>query len=73
MFHTGFTSREAVRNLTDALEYDRAAYARFAAGMQDRGIRLIGRGLWYISAAHSEADIDQAIATATEVLKEMQV
>ena len=31
-------------------------------------IRVIGRGLWYISAAHTEADVDQAVSTAREVL-----
>lgn len=72
MFHAGFTTRTAVRNLADTMEYDKTSYARFAAGMQDRGIRLIGRGLWYISAAHTEADIEHAIATATEVLGEMR-
>jgi glutamate-1-semialdehyde 2,1-aminomutase len=72
MLHAGFTARTSVRNLTDTMEYDKAAYARFVAGMQDRGIRLIGRGLWYISAVHTEADIDHAIATAGAVLGEMR-
>jgi glutamate-1-semialdehyde 2,1-aminomutase len=41
--------------------------------MQERGIRLIGRGLWYLSAAHTEAEIDQAIETAREVFKTGEV
>jgi glutamate-1-semialdehyde 2,1-aminomutase len=36
--------------------------------MQDSKVRIIGRGLWYISAAHTEADIDEAIKKAKEVL-----
>ncbi len=72
MFHAGFTSKSAVRNLVETMDYDKAAYARFAAGMQERGIRLIGRGLWYISAVHTEADIDRAIAMADQVLREMK-
>jgi glutamate-1-semialdehyde 2,1-aminomutase len=39
--------------------------------MQERGIRLIGRGLWYVSAAHTSADLDLAIATAHDVLKSL--
>jgi len=39
--------------------------------MQDSGIRIIGRGLWYISAAHTEADIDEAVRKATEVLRSL--
>jgi glutamate-1-semialdehyde 2,1-aminomutase len=36
--------------------------------MHDERIRIIGRGLWYISAAHTEADIDHAIEVSTRVL-----
>ena len=34
-----------------------------AEQMQERGIRIIGRGLCYISAAHTEADLDETLAT----------
>lgn len=71
MFHTGFTPLTKVRDFRDTLSYDKAKYATFVRGMQDRGVRLIGRGLWYVSAAHTDAEIDQGIATAYEVLKEM--
>ena len=69
MIHAGFTTLEKVRDFRDTLSYDKKQYAAFVAGMQDRGIRLIGRGLWYLSAAHNEKDIEQAISTAYEVLK----
>ena len=39
--------------------------------MNDAGVRVIGRGLWYISAVHTDAEIDHAIATAREVLSAM--
>jgi glutamate-1-semialdehyde 2,1-aminomutase len=39
--------------------------------MQERGIRLIGRGLWYVSGAHTDEDIDQALAAARETLAGM--
>jgi glutamate-1-semialdehyde 2,1-aminomutase len=73
MFHTGFTTLPQVRNYRDTLTYDRARRGRFIQEMQERGIRLIGRGLWYLSAAHTEAEIEQAIATAREVLKAGEV
>jgi glutamate-1-semialdehyde 2,1-aminomutase len=71
MFHTGFTALASVRDFRDTLSYDKGKFARFVAGMQDRNIRLIGRGLWYVSGAHTEADIDLAVTTAYEVLKGM--
>ena len=71
MFHTGFTALPQVRDFRDTLRYDKPAYARFVGTMQEQGIRLIGRGLWYISTAHTDADIDQVIDTAFSVLKGM--
>lgn len=71
MFHTGFTDLKEVKDYRDTLQYDRNKLAKFIAGMHDRGIRIIGRGLWYISASHTEADITSAIEVAKKVLAEM--
>jgi glutamate-1-semialdehyde 2,1-aminomutase len=71
MFHAGFSPLAAVRDYRETLTYDKGAYARFVAGMHARGIRLIGRGLWYVSAAHSQSDLERAISTAHEVLRGM--
>ncbi len=70
-FHTGFSSLEAVYDFRDTLSYDKAKYSKFMAGMHDRGIRLIGRGIWYLSAAHTSEDARLAIDTAYDVLKAM--
>lgn len=68
MFHTGFTHLNEVKDYRDTLTYDKVKLNKFISGMHDRNIRVIGRGLWYISAAHTEADIDHAILVAKEVL-----
>lgn len=71
VFHTGFTTLKKVRDYRDTLQYDKNMQSKFIAAMHDRNIRIIGRGLWYISAAHTENDIDQAIETARIVLKNL--
>ena len=71
MFHTGFTSLNQVKDYRDTFAYDRGKLGKFIAGMHHHGVRVIGRGLWYISAVHTEADIDQAIETTREVLSEL--
>ena len=71
MFNTSFTSLPDIRNYRDTLQTDKAKLKRFIAGLHDRGIRVIGRGLWYISAVHTDEDIEQAIETGAAVLKEM--
>ncbi len=71
MVHAGFTPLQKVTDYRGTLSYDKALYAEFSGAMLEQGVRLIGRGLWYISGAHVEADIDRAIATATRVLGAM--
>lgn len=71
MFHLAFTKQSSACDYRDTLHFDRGLSSRFVAAMHERGIRLIGRGLWYVSAAHSDADIEQAIATAGEVMREV--
>lgn len=71
MFHAGFTSLSSVADYRDTLSYDKVKGSKFIAGMHNRGIRVIGRGLWYISAAHKEEDIDNAVQTAEAVLQTM--
>jgi len=71
MLQMGFSGKERCVDWRDTLAYDRPRYKIFLDKMQDRGIRLIGRGLWYVSAAHTEADIDHAVAVAGDVLGEM--
>ncbi|NGM64950.1 aspartate aminotransferase family protein [Sphingobacterium sp. SGR-19] len=72
MFNTAFTSLPEVKNYRDTLQADKAKLGRFVARLHDRGIRVIGRGLWYISAVHTEDDIDQAIEISETVLKELK-
>jgi glutamate-1-semialdehyde 2,1-aminomutase len=36
--------------------------------MLERGIRLIPRGQWYVSMAHTDEDIEKTLAAADEVL-----
>ncbi len=69
MFHAGFTSLAKVRDYRETLSYDKPRYAAFVTAMQDRGIRLIGRGLWYLSAAHTEEEIDRCVDVAFAVLR----
>jgi glutamate-1-semialdehyde 2,1-aminomutase len=71
VFHTGFTRLNAVKDFRDTLTYDRVKLSRFISGMHDEGIRIIGRGLWYISAVHTEEEIDYAVEKAARVLQKL--
>lgn len=68
MFNTMFTDRDSISDYRDTFSGDKIRLSRFIAGMQEKGVRVIGRGLWYISAAHTDRDIEQAIEAARSVL-----
>jgi glutamate-1-semialdehyde 2,1-aminomutase len=72
MTHLAFTSCRKLINYRDCFECDGVKYNEFTKGMLDRGVRIIGRGIWYISAAHTEEDIDYAVSIAAEVLGAMK-
>ncbi len=71
MFHTGFTDLHEAKDYRDTLNFDKVTLNKFISAMHDRNIRIIGRGLWYISAAHTETDIDHTIKIAREVLNNL--
>jgi len=72
MTHMTFTSCPKLTSYRNCLEDDGGKYAEFAKGLLDRGVRVIGRGIWYISAVHTEQDIDHAVRIAGEVLLSMK-
>jgi glutamate-1-semialdehyde 2,1-aminomutase len=67
MFSIAFTALDKVTDFRGTLVHDKAKLGRFIAAMHNEGVRIIGRGLWYIGALHTEADIDHAISTANRV------
>jgi glutamate-1-semialdehyde 2,1-aminomutase len=71
MFIVSFTELDSFKDYRDTLKSDKAKLSKFIAAMHNSKIRIIGRGLWYISAAHTDEDIDHAIQVASEVLCNM--
>lgn len=75
MFHMGFAPAgrvpERVTEYQHLLGYDRPMYLELCRRMLVRGHRLIDRGLWYVSAAHTDADVDATLDAAMEVMAGM--
>lgn len=73
MFHVGFLNEPGpVREYRDVLRYDMTKYGRFVAGLAEHGVRVIGRGIWYISSSHDDEHVQHAIEAARDVLQTMQ-
>ncbi len=69
MFNIAFTDAYELKDYRDALATDKAKLGKFIAAMHNRGVRIISRGLFYISAAHTDDDINLTIEKSQEVLK----
>lgn len=72
MFHTGFSNLDKTTEFRHLIHYEQLKSKMFVQGLQQRGVRVIGRGLWYISAVHQERHIDHAIAMAKDTLFELK-
>lgn len=71
VFHVGFSTAGAIKDYRGTLICDKEKYRSFCDAMHERGVRLIGRGLWYVSAAHTSEDIEfcaKAADAAFEIL-----
>ena len=71
---TPFFTAAPVRDYESAVAADTAAYARFFRGMLARGVypppsQFEG---WFLSAAHTRRDVDEAVAAARAVLTGMR-
>jgi glutamate-1-semialdehyde 2,1-aminomutase len=58
-----------VTHYADAVLCDRAAVGALAAGMLAHGVHALERGMWFVSAAHTEADIRHTVDAASTVLE----
>ncbi|MBX9471930.1 aspartate aminotransferase family protein [Microcella sp.] len=61
VFQTYFTSEPAVRNYRDFAQTDLPLGRRFHGELLSRGVNIVPRGLWFLSAAHSVADVEHAL------------
>ena len=72
-FHVSFTELPAIRDYRDFVTgCDRERYSRFSVAMLRQGVRLIERGIWYISAAHTEDHVERTLAAVDAALDEME-
>jgi len=68
MFGIFFTEAQRVQNFAQATACDQAAFRRFFHAMLERGVYLAPSAFeaGFVSAAHSDADIDATLAAAAE-------
>jgi glutamate-1-semialdehyde 2,1-aminomutase len=71
-FMLSFTDQTAIHD-AESFERltDRQRYLAFALAMLERGVRVLERGLWYVSAAHDEHHVARTLEAAEASLLEV--
>ncbi|MGQ9585393.1 MAG: aspartate aminotransferase family protein [Anaerolineae bacterium] len=73
MFHLGFTDGQPVQDYRAYVRHvDGEMGHRFADLLMDEGVRYIPRGMWYLSTAHSEEDVEFTLEAARAVVRRLQ-
>lgn len=67
VFQTYQTDLSAIHNYRDFAEVDGARTRAFHTALLDQGINTVGRGLWFLSTEHDDADIEMTLAAVGRV------
>ncbi len=65
------TDLDRMTSYRDLYRGDLPRYSSLTGLMTERGVYPTWRGLWYLSTAHTEKDVDQTIASARESLSRL--
>ena len=68
VFQVSFRENQAT-DYRETLTSDQALYRDFVLALLDEGVLALPDGRWYISAAHSDQDIDAALQAASQVAR----
>ncbi|MBS0373785.1 MAG: aspartate aminotransferase family protein [Proteobacteria bacterium] len=68
-FHTCF-AEHAIHDYATYTRADHARLGRFLGALLNRGVRPTGRGTWFLSSAHTDADVAETIAAVQAALPE---
>jgi glutamate-1-semialdehyde 2,1-aminomutase len=71
IFCTLFTAAPEVVDFRSAATADAARMVAFAAALARRGVRVTARGVWFMSMAHGDGEIEATLAAAEAALAEL--
>ena len=65
VFNTSFSPEREIADLKSYQKCDQPKQQRFLLALLERGVRPTSRGTWFVSAAHSEVEVDRTLAAVT--------
>ena len=66
VFQLSFMEKQPI-NYRETLSADQARYKDFAVAMLDEGVLVLPDGRWYLSAAHTDKDIEGTLEAARKI------
>lgn len=74
VIHVSFVPRGAapIIDYRSAQQTDRELTRRFWIALQERGVRVIPEGLWLVSTAHSQKDVEQTLSATADALRALE-
>jgi glutamate-1-semialdehyde 2,1-aminomutase len=68
-FHVSFTELDAIKDYRNYAQHcDKERYTAFTVELLKRGVRITNRGIWYISAAHTEEHVEKTLGLVEEAM-----
>lgn len=68
-FAVAYTQRGEIRDYREYQEHcDQAKYRRLALALLQHGVHVAGRGIWYLSTVHTQADVEETIEAVEAAL-----
>jgi glutamate-1-semialdehyde 2,1-aminomutase len=71
VFHTYFGGEQQPIDYRSYDATDRPRLSRFVDTLLDCGVRITTRGTWFLSTAHTEADIDETLNAARQAMLQL--
>lgn len=68
VFNTSFGDLASIATVEDYRRCDEARQRRFLAALLERGVRPTARGTWFVSAAHTELEVQTTLAAVHDAL-----
>jgi glutamate-1-semialdehyde 2,1-aminomutase len=70
-FHTCFAAH-AIHDYASYTKADQPRLGQFLAALLERGVRPTSRGTWFVSSAHSDADVAQTLDAVDRALQSIR-
>jgi glutamate-1-semialdehyde 2,1-aminomutase len=71
-FHLSFGSDEKIRNYEDLVKQNVEFYKSFVAVIRESNIWITDRGIWYLSMAHTQEDVNETLERFDNALSKMK-